>query len=80
MKNVVVCVFFLTYSIALLAEEIPAPTVNTNMTVQESESVTAMDVIGYVATPVFVAGAVVTAIVVSPVWLAKKIFGGEKSE
>ena len=85
MRNVVVCVLLLTYiNTHLLAEEVSAPVAETNATVQEqpteSKGVTAMDVAGYVATPVFVAGAVVAAIVISPVWLAKKIFGGGKNE
>ncbi|MDD2780880.1 hypothetical protein [Sulfuricurvum sp.] len=44
-------------------------------TVQNEESgITAKDVVVAVATPVVVAGAVVAAVVTSPVWLVKKIF------
>lgn len=44
-------------------------------TVQNEESgITVKDVAVAVATPVVIAGAIVAAVVTSPVWLVKKIF------
>lgn len=34
-----------------------------------------MQILAAAATPVYIAGAVVTAIIISPVWLVKKAFG-----
>lgn len=59
---------------------------NTSLTTTEEQqevetakgSITTTDVVGAIATPLFVAGAIVTAVVVSPIWLAKKLFGSEE--
>ncbi|MDD3597196.1 hypothetical protein [Sulfuricurvum sp.] len=58
---------------------------NTSLTTEEQQevetaksSITTTDVVGAIATPLFVAGAIVTAVVVSPIWLAKKLFGSEE--
>lgn len=50
---------------------------NTNQQViQSSDSgVTATKVVAYAAAPVFIAGAIVAAVVIAPIWIIKSILG-----
>lgn len=69
-------------SIAMFANEVQINESNPEIvTVQEQQvaqddgnGITATDVLAVIAMPVYVAGAIVTAIVVAPIWLVKKIF------
>lgn len=40
----------------------------------DNDGINVQKVIGIIATPIFVAGAIVTAVVTAPIWLTKKIF------
>lgn len=51
------------------------PTVQeTTASQSESSGITTKDVAVAIGVPIFVAGAVVAAVVVSPIWLVKKVF------
>lgn len=69
--------------LTLIASSIYAGEVDMNTSIESNKSVvqvsesgssiTAKDVFVAVATPVVIAGAIVTAIVISPIWLINKI-------